>query len=246
MKAIEAKNLSKVYGKKQAVDRLHLSVEAGELLALLGVNGAGRPTTIKMLSCLTRPTAGDALVLGHSIAKEPERIKSCIGVSPQETAVAPNLTARENLEFICGMHGYSAKDAKQEAAASIEQYGLEEIADRRAKHLSGGWQQRLSIAMALITKPEILFLDEPTLGLDILARRELWEIIQSLKGKTTVILTTHDLEEAEALSDRVAILVGGRLRALGTVDELNKLAGKSRFEDTFVALCQGGTPHENA
>lgn len=245
MKAIEAKNLSKAYGARQAVDRLNLSVEAGELLALLGVNGAGKTTTIKMLSCLTRPTAGDALVLGRSIAKEPEQVKRSIGVSPQETAIAPNLTARENLEFICGIHGYSPKDAKQETAASIEQYGLEEIANRRAKTLSGGWQRRLSIAMALITKPEILFLDEPTLGLDILARRELWEIIRKLKGKTTVILTTHYLEEAQALSDRVAILANGRLCALGTVDELNNLAGKTQFEDTFVALCQGGTQHEN-
>ena len=214
MNAVEIQGLTKRYGTITAVDSLDLTVRQGELFALLGVNGAGKTTTIKMLSCLTRPDGGDARLLGRSIVSDAAGVKRCIGVSPQETAVAPNLTARENLALLCGVHGLS----RQETAARTEE--LESILARRAGKLSGGWQRRLSIAMALIARPEILFLDEPTLGLDVLARAELWDVVRQLKGRITVILTTHYLEEAEALSDRVGIMKDGRLLALGTPEEL--------------------------
>ncbi len=237
MNAIETRGLTKRYGEKTAVDRLDLTVQQGELYALLGVNGAGKSTTIKMLSCLARPTEGDALLLGDSILTAPEAVKRKINVSPQETAVAPNLTVRENLELIAGIYGGSRR--KEQAAAMLEQLGLEEVAKSRARILSGGWQRRLSIAMALISEPEILFLDEPTLGLDVLARRELWHVIEGLKGRTTVILTTHYLEEAEALAHRIGIMAAGRLRAVGTPEELKALAGAHTFEDAFVSLAAG-------
>lgn len=236
MNAVEIQGLTKRYGAITAVDSLDLTVRQGELFALLGVNGAGKTTTIKMLSCLTRPDGGDARLLGRSIVSDAAGVKRCIGVSPQETAVAPNLTARENLALPCGVHGLS----RQETAARTEELsralGLEPILARRAGKLSGGWQRRLSIAMALIARPEILFLDEPTLGLDVLARAELWDVVRQLKGRITVILTTHYLEEAEALSDRVGIMKDGRLLALGTPEELKRQAGCDRFEDVFIAM----------
>lgn len=239
-KAIEIKKLVKSYGDKRAVDELELNVEEGELLALLGVNGAGKTTTIKMLSCLLTPTSGDALILGNSIVSEPQKVKSCINISPQETAVAPNLTVRENLELIAGIYGCSRNESRSRANEMIDELGMREVASQRAKTLSGGWQRRLSIAMALISKPKVLFLDEPTLGLDVLARRELWKLINGLKGKATVILTTHYLEEAESLSDHVAIMANGRLRAWGTAEEICSAAGTTSFEDAFVSMVSGG------
>lgn len=240
MKAIKTMNLTKKYKDKSAVENLNLEVETGELLSLLGVNGAGKTTTIKMLSCLTKPTSGDAELLGYSITKDSLKVKECINVSPQETAIAPNLTVRENLEFVCGLYGHSQADCRSKADKMIAEFSLSEIEKSKAKTLSGGWGRRLSIAMALITEPKILFLDEPTLGLDVLARRELWKIIEQLKGKITMILTTHYLEEAEALSDRIAVMANGRLIARGTAHELKTIAGKDNFEDAFVALCEGG------
>lgn len=237
MTAIETRGLTKRYGEKAAVDRLNLTVERGELFALLGVNGAGKSTAIKMLSCLLRPDGGDALLLGDSISAAPRAVKRRIGVSPQETAVAPNLTVEENLELMAGVCG--AGDPRARRRRVLAELGLEGEARRRARVLSGGWQRRLSIAMALVADPEILFLDEPTLGLDVLARRELWGVIRGLKGRTAIVLTTHYLEEAEALADRVGILAEGRLRAVGTPEELKALAGTDRFEDAFVALAAG-------
>lgn len=240
MNAIEIRGLRKVYGDLEAVAGLELTVAQGELFALLGVNGAGKTTTIKMLSCLTPPTAGDAEVLGHSITKEPDGVKEVLGVSPQETAIAPNLTVAENLEFMAGVHGMSRQKAKERTLDMLQTLGLQPVAKRRAKTLSGGWQRRLSIALALVSQPKVLFLDEPTLGLDVLARRELWKVVESLKGKVTVILTTHYLEEAEALADRIAIMAGGRLRAVGTAAELMAKTGANNLEDAFVILAQGG------
>lgn len=240
MNAIEIRGLRKVYGDVEAVAGLELTVAQGELFALLGVNGAGKTTTIKMLSCLTAPTAGDADVLGHSITKEPDGVKEVLGVSPQETAIAPNLTVAENLEFMAGVHGMSRQKAKERTLDMLQTLGLQPVAKRRAKTLSGGWQRRLSIALALASQPKVLFLDEPTLGLDVLARRELWKVVESLKGKVTVILTTHYLEEAEALADRIAIMAGGRLRAVGTAAELMAKTGANNLEDAFVILAQGG------
>jgi ABC-2 type transport system ATP-binding protein len=236
MTAIEINNLTKKYDDKTAVSQLNLSIEQGELFALLGVNGAGKTTTIKMLSCLLVPTSGDALLLGNSIVKNPFSVKEMINLSPQETAVAGNLTVRENLEMIAEIYGSTSKEAVKKTEEMLEAFSLEEVAKDKAKTLSGGMQRRLSIAMALISSPKILFLDEPTLGLDVLARRELWALIRKLKRKITIILTTHYMEEAEALSDRIGVMAKGRLKAVGTAEELISLTKAKNFEDAFVAL----------
>lgn len=240
MEAIQTEHLTKRYKDLTAVDSLDLTVHAGELFALLGVNGAGKTTTIKMLSCLTKPTGGDAKLLGSSITRNTAEVKNIIGVSPQETAVAPNLTVKENLELMCGVHGFSGEKKKQKVTELIEQFDLAQIQGKKAGKLSGGWQRRLSIAMALIGEPQILFLDEPTLGLDVLARSDLWDTIRSLKGRITIILTTHYMEEAEALSDRIGIMKSGKLLALGTAEELKRKAGTDKFEDAFIAIVKGG------
>lgn len=236
MESIKVEGLTKKYKDITAVDSLDLNILHGELFSLLGVNGAGKTTTIKMLSCLTKPTDGDAKLLENSIITNESNVKKVIGVSPQETAVAPNLTVKENLELMCGIHGLSKEKRKAKTDELSEQFDLKQTLKRKAGKLSGGWQRRLSIAMALISEPKILFLDEPTLGLDVLARRELWDIINSLKGKVTIILTTHYMEEAEALSDRIGIMKNGKLLALGTADELKRKVNADKFEDAFVAI----------
>ena len=236
MYAIRTTGLVKRYGRLTAVDGLDLEIRQGELFSLLGVNGAGKTTAIKLLTGLTKPTVGDALVGGFSITRQPEQAKSLIGVSPQETAVAPNLSVEENLALLCGIHGFSKEKTREKVAELSGQFGLESVLRRKAGKLSGGWQRRVSIAMALISEPRILFLDEPTLGLDVIARHELWDTIRRLKGRVTVILTTHYMEEAASLSDRIGILKSGRLLAVGTVDELNHRAGTDDFEDAFVSL----------
>ena len=240
MQAIKAANLIKQYKNLTAVDNLNLEIAQGELFALLGVNGAGKTTTIKMLSCLTKPTAGDALVGGCSITDDPEQVKRVIGVSPQETAVAPNLSVKENLELICGIHGFSKEKTATRISALSAQFDLDSVLQRKAGKLSGGWQRRVSIAMALISEPQILFLDEPTLGLDVIARHDLWNAIRGLKGHVTIILTTHDMEEAEALSDRIGIMKSGRLLAVGTAEELKQQAGTDHFETAFVSIVKEG------
>ena len=237
MTAIETSALTKKYNDLTAVNALDLAIGEGELFALLGVTGAGKSTLIKMLSCLAKSTSGDAKIFGHSIITETHEVKKLINVSPQETAVAPNLSVRENLEFIAGIYG--AKNPWESASREIEEMGLSSVASKKAKTLSGGWQRRLSIAMALISEPKLLFLDEPTLGLDVIARRELWSVIKKLRSRTTVILTTHYLEEAENLSDRIGIMSHGSIVACGTADELIALSGKGNFEDAFVALAGG-------
>lgn len=239
MNAIKIEGLTKRYRDVLAVDGLSLCIEEGELFSLLGVNGAGKTTTIKMLSCLTEPTEGDAYLLGKSIRKDTTEVKSLIAVSPQETAVAPGLSVRENLELMCGVHGFS----KDKQNAKIEELtallGLQSVIGRKAGKLSGGWQRRLSIAMALISEPKILFLDEPTLGLDVIARSDLWDMIRSLKGKVTIILTTHYMEEAEALSDRIAIMRDGRLLLCDTAENIKKTADTESFEEAFVRIVKG-------
>ena len=239
MSAITITNLTKTYGNLSAVDNLNLSIEKGELFALLGVNGAGKTTTIKMLSCLLKPTSGDAEILGDSIIKSPQNIKQKINISPQETAVAPNLSVAENLQLVAGIYGADRKSSKQGCKKIAEQFGLTSMLKKKAKTLSGGMQRRLSIAMALISSPQILFLDEPTLGLDVLARRELWAAIKALKGKVTIILTTHYLEEVEALSDRIGVMANGKLTAVGTVAQLTEKTGTTKLEDAFVSLAGG-------
>lgn len=234
--AVEIKGLVKDFGTKRAVDHISLSIEKGGLFALLGVNGAGKTTTIRMLSGLSRPSGGDAFVMGNSIIGELAEVKKISNLSPQETAVAPNLTVRENLQFIARIYGVSKEEALTRANALIDQCGMTEIAGKKAKLLSGGWQRRLSIAMALITEPKILYLDEPTLGLDVLARRELWKVIEGLKSSVTIVLTTHYMEEVEALSDHVAVMMNGAVKAYGTVDELKAQTGKGTLEEAFIAI----------
>ncbi|MDO4564402.1 MAG: ABC transporter ATP-binding protein [Clostridia bacterium] len=239
MEAIRIEALTKTYKARRAVDGLSLSVREGECFALLGQNGAGKTTTIKMLCCLTPPTSGEAWLFGDSIQKSPHAVKQKINVSPQETAVAAKLSVRENLELMARIYGCDAAAAKRQAAELMESFSLTERAKDRAKTLSGGMKRRLSIAMALITKPKILFLDEPTLGLDVRARRELWTCIERLKGEVTIILTTHYMEEAEALCDRIAILHEGRLCAIGTVEELKSQTGYDNLENVFLSLTGG-------
>ena len=241
MYAIETIGLTKRYKDVTAVDELDLKVVCGEIFSLLGVNGAGKTTAIKMLSCLVAPSSGDAYVGGHSILSESENVKTVIAVSPQETAIAPNLSARENLELICGIHGFTKEKQAKRIDELSKTFGLESVLERRAGKLSGGWQRRLSIAMALISEPKILFLDEPTLGLDVIARSELWDIIRELKSKATVILTTHYMEEAEALSDRIGIMKDGRILTIGTAEDIMNDTGKDRFEDAFIAVVRGAS-----
>ncbi len=236
MDAIKTRGLVKQYKTLTAVDRLNLEIRQGELFCLLGVNGAGKTTTIKMLTCLTAPSGGEAFVGGYSITKEAEQVKGLIGVSPQETAVAPNLTVKENLELICGIHGFSKEKTKAKIQELSSQFTLDTVLQRKAGKLSGGWQRRVSIAMALISEPKILFLDEPTLGLDVIARHDLWDVIRALKGNVTIILTTHYMEEAEALSDRIGIMKNGRLIVTGTAEELKQKVGTADFETAFVSI----------
>ncbi|MBR2411218.1 MAG: ABC transporter ATP-binding protein [Clostridia bacterium] len=240
MQIIKTTQLVKRYKNITAVDKLDLEIHEGELFSLLGVNGAGKTTTIKMLSCLTRPTEGDAFVGGYSVTKESEQVKRLIGVSPQETAVAPGLSVKENLELICGIHRFSKEKTSAKIAELSDQFSLEDVLNRKAGKLSGGWQRRVSIAMALISEPKILFLDEPTLGLDVIARHELWGAIRSMKGKITIILTTHYMEEAEALSESIGIMKNGKLLAQGTVAELNAKAKTKDFESAFVSIVKEG------
>ena len=239
MDAIKIENLTKNYKEVVAVDNLSLTVKKGELFSLLGVNGAGKTTTIKMLCCLTEPSSGDAFVLGNSIRTQKSAVKQVIALSPQETAVAPMLTAKENLELICGAYGIEKFKKEEQIKRLTKLLNLESVLNRKAGKLSGGWQRRLSIAMALISEPQILFLDEPTLGLDVIARSELWDIIRALKGKVTVILTTHYMEEAEALSDRIAIMKEGKLLLCSTAEEIKKIAGTNSFEQAFVRIVKG-------
>lgn len=238
--AIEIRKLTKDYKDVRAVDGLDLEIREGELFALLGVNGAGKTTTIKMLCCITQPTSGDALLNGKSIASQADEVKKIIAVSPQETAVAPNLSVEENLMLMCGVHGLDKQKSLQKTKEMVGEFKLDRIRSKKASKLSGGWQRRLSIAMALISEPQILFLDEPTLGLDVIARSELWDTIRELKSKMTIILTTHYMEEAEELSDRIGVMRDGHLLAVGTAAELKEKTGEDKFESAFIKLVKGG------
>ena len=236
--SIIIKGLRKEFGSKIAVNDLSLNVKEGSLFAFLGVNGAGKTTTIRMLTGLTRPNGGEAWVMGHSITKNLQDVKKVVNLSPQETSIAPNLTVRENLEFIAGIYGFDKVKIKEKTAQMLEQFSMAEVENSKAKTLSGGWQRKLSIAMALITEPKVLFLDEPTLGLDVLARRELWREIEALKGRITIILTTHYMEEAEALSDEIAIMAKGNLKAVGTLEELKRRTNTANLEEAFIKIVE--------
>ena len=238
MFAIETNNLTKKFKEKTAVHGINLQIKEGELFALLGTNGAGKTTTIKMLSTLILPTDGEIKIEGLDIIKDRQKIKEILNVSPQETAIAPNLSVKENLEFMAGV--YQILNKKEKINELIKMFKLEEVLNQKAKTLSGGWQRKVSIAIALINEPKVLFLDEPTLGLDVIARKELWSVIEKLKGKITIILTTHYMEEAESLSDRVGIMAKGNLVDVGTSEELIKRTGVTKFEDAFVKIAAGG------
>ena len=238
MFAIETNNLTKKFKEKTAVHGINLQIKEGELFALLGTNGAGKTTTIKMLSTLILPTDGEIKIEGLDIIKDRQKIKEILNVSPQETAIAPNLSVKENLEFMAGV--YQILNKKEKINELIKMFKLEEVLNQKAKTLSGGWQRKVSIAIALINEPKILFLDEPTLGLDVIARKELWNVIEKLKGNITIILTTHYMEEAESLSDRIGIMAKGNLVDVGTAEELIKKAGTKNFEDAFVKIATGG------
>ena len=241
MEMIKTVDLTKRYRDLVAVDKLNLEIHRGELFSLLGINGAGKTTTIKMLSCLTKPTSGEATVGGYSVTGDAVNVKRMIGVSPQETAVAYNLSVQENLELMCGIYGFSKEKCREKIKSLADQFHLHAVLSKKAGKLSGGFQRRVSIAMALVTEPEILFLDEPTLGLDVIARSELWDVIRGLKEKMTVILTTHYMEEAEALSDRVGIMKNGRLLFLGTAQELMTKTGSDKFEHAFISVIKEET-----
>jgi len=238
MLAIETNKLTKKFKEKTAVNEINLKINEGELFALLGTNGAGKTTTIKMLSTLILPTEGEIKILGLDIVKDRQKIKEILNVSPQETAIAPNLSVKENLEFMAGVYQIPKKEEKIDELVKL--FKLEEVLKQKAKTLSGGWQRKVSIAIALINDPKILFLDEPTLGLDVIARKELWNVIEKLKGKITIILTTHYMEEAESLSDRIGIMAKGNLVDFGTAEELIKRADTKNFEDAFVKIATGG------
>ena len=238
MNAIEIRGLTRRFKARTAVDHLELTVGQGECFALLGANGAGKTTTVRMLCGLTAPTEGDALVMGHSIRSDAGEVKRVLSVSPQETAVAPRLTVRENLVLMARLHDMDAGAAAQRAEQLMAELSLADRAKDRAGKLSGGLQRRLSIAMALVSDPQVLFLDEPTLGLDVRARRELWQLVSALKQKMTVVLTTHYLEEAEAMADRIGVMNAGHLVALGTVEQIKQVAGKDTLEDAFLALTE--------
>ena len=238
MYSIETKKLTKKFKDKIAVNEIDLNIKQGELFALLGVNGAGKTTTIKMLSGLILPTSGEIIIENMNMKKDIFKIKEILNVSPQETAIAPNLTVKENLEFMAGV--YQIKDKEKKIDELIKQFKLDDVLNKKAKTLSGGWQRKVSIAISLINDPKILFLDEPTLGLDVIARKELWKIINSLKGKITIILTTHYMEEAESLSDRIGIMANGKLIDIGTSQELIKKTKAKNFEDAFVSIATGG------
>ncbi|MBQ3601809.1 MAG: ABC transporter ATP-binding protein [Lachnospiraceae bacterium] len=238
--AIEVNNLRKEFGLKRVVKDISFCVEEKTLFSLLGVNGAGKTTTIRMLTGLSRPTKGDATILGYNITTDLDAVKKVSNLSPQDTAIAPNLTVRENLEFMAGIYNMDKEKIKKRTNEMIQLFSLQEVEKSKAKTLSGGWQRKLSIAMALITEPKILYLDEPTLGLDVLARKDLWRIIERLKKEVTIILTTHYMEEAQQLSDSIAVMVAGEIKALGTLEDLKQLTGKDNLEDAFIEIAEGG------
>lgn len=240
MQAIAITKLRKEYKDVVAVDDISFEVNEGELFSLLGVNGAGKTTTVKMLATLTAPTSGDAEIYGMSIVKDADKVKGLIDMSMQETAIARKLNVEENLKFYARLSGQDKETVEKNVKRVCEVFGLDKVMKKRAGKLSGGWQRKLSIALALVTEPKVLFLDEPTLGLDVIARRELWKAIKELKGKITIILTTHYMEEAEALSDRIGVMKDGKLLFVGSKEELYKKTGKDNVEDAFVEIVTGG------
>lgn len=239
MIAVQTINLSKKFKDIEAVNNLNLTIEENSIYALLGLNGAGKTTTIKMITGLLKPTNGDIIVEGNSISDNLNKIKDITSISPQESAFASNLTVYQNIMMMGEIYGMKKDECKKIAQELIHNFSLEKYQNKRAKTLSGGYQRRLSLAMALVSNPKVLFLDEPTLGLDVISRRELWKLIFSLKEKMTIILTTHYMEEAEELASRIGIISNGKLIIEGGLDELLKKSNESNLENVFIKLVGG-------
>lgn len=236
MDAIEVSNLTKKFKNVLAVNNISFNVKEGEIFGVLGLNGAGKTTTIKMMSGLTRPTSGNIKVFDYDIYKDINKIKSIIGVSPQESAIANNLTVKENIELMASLYFKDKIQIKDNIELVINNLGLESYINRRAKTLSGGYKRRLSIAMALVTNPRILFLDEPTLGLDVINRHELWNVIDNLKGKVTIILTSHYMEEISALVDDIAIMKNGKILMINNLETILKSTNTNSLEEAFIKI----------
>ena len=237
-------NLTKKYDDVTAVNNVNLTINDGELFSLLGVNGAGKTTLIKMLSTLTKPTSGEAFINELSINNQQDKVKEIIDISMQETAIARKLTVKENIEFYGALNGLNKNQIKERSKYLYEVFDLDKVKNKLAYKLSGGWQRKLSIALAILSEPKILFLDEPTLGLDVIAKRELWKAINNLKGKMTIILTTHYMEEAQQLADRLAIMKDGKLLFVGNKEELYKQTGKENVEEAFIDVVMKGDNYE--
>lgn len=236
MDAIKVSNLTKQFKNVLAVNNISFNVKEGEIFGVLGLNGAGKTTTIKMMSGLTRPTSGNIKVFDYDIYKDINKIKSIIGVSPQESAIANNLTVKENIELMASLYFKDKAKIKNNTERVINNLGLESYINRRAKTLSGGYKRRLSIAMALVTNPRILFLDEPTLGLDVINRHELWNVINNLKGKVTIILTSHYMEEISALVDDIAIMKNGKILMINNLGTILKSTNTNSLEEAFIKI----------
>lgn len=236
MDAIKVSNLTKQFKNVLAVNNISFNVKEGEIFGVLGLNGAGKTTTIKMMSGLTRPTSGNIKVFDYDIYKDINKIKSIIGVSPQESAIANNLTVKENIELMASLYFKDKAKIKNNTERVINNLGLESYINRRAKTLSGGYKRRLSIAMALVTNPRILFLDEPTLGLDVINRHELWNVINSIRGKVTIILTSHYMEEISALVDDIAIMKNGKILMINNLETILKSTNTNSLEEAFIKI----------
>jgi ABC-2 type transport system ATP-binding protein len=235
--AIEIKELAKNFGDVKAVEGLNLEVKRGELFGFLGPNGAGKTTTINMLCGLLDPTSGTAFVAGYDVTKDTNKMQAHIGVCPQEAAIFKFLTGRENIELLGNLHGVEKGILRERTTALLNESEFTEAAKRRAKGYSGGMMRQLNLLMALISDPDIVFLDEPTVGMDARARRRTWEYIGALKDQQkTVVLTTHYIEEAQALSDRVGIIDYGKLIALGTSEELMEKHKADDLEAVFLKI----------
>ena len=224
--AVEAAGLVKVYGKERAVDGVDLAIPSGTVYGFLGPNGAGKTTTIRMLATLIQPDAGSATIFGHDLKTESAAIKSRISLTGQYASIDEDLTGIENLVLISRLMGYPVKEAKQRAAELLSAFGLEGAAKRQVKKYSGGMRRRIDIAASIVVTPDLLFLDEPTTGLDPRSRNQVWEIVRALvQAGTTVLLTTQNLEEADQLADRIAVINQGKIIAEGTSSELKASVG---------------------
>ncbi|GAB4589341.1 ATP-binding cassette domain-containing protein [Nocardia sp. IFM 10818] len=233
--AIEADGLVKVFGEQRAVDGVSLAVPRGAVYGVLGPNGAGKTTTIRMLATLLRPDGGSARIFGRDVVAEPTAVRSLIGVTGQYASVDEKLSATENLIIFSRLLGLSKADARRKAAELLEEFGLAEAADKALENFSGGMRRRLDLAASLIAHPPLLFLDEPTTGLDPRTRAQMWETIRRLVGEgSTVLLTTQYLDEADQLADRIAVIDHGRVIADGTSDELKGSVGLSALQLTLA------------